>query len=87
MIQSKTVANAVTTVFAITYIACAVIAFIAPDFSFGVLSTWFHAFNLNPVKATTQMAIPSTIFGFITFSMYIWVTTFAIATLYKKWAK
>jgi len=80
-------ANAVTTVFAVAYIACALVAFVAPDLYFGIMSSWFHAINFDAVKATIPMSLPTTLFGIITFSIYIWITTFAIAKLYHFFAK
>ena len=86
MLKPTALANATTTVFAIFYIACALIAFIAPNLYFGVLNSWFHSFNLDSVKSTTSMSLPTTLFGIVTFSAYIWIATFAVAKMYHYFA-
>ena len=87
MLKPKAFANAITTVFLVAYIACALIAFIAPDLYFGILSNMFHSFNLEAVKATTPMSLVSVVLGIVMFSAYVWVFTFASASLYNKFAK
>lgn len=87
MLKPKAFANAITSVFFVAYIACALLAFIAPDLYFGILGNIFHSFNLDAVKATTPMSLGSLVLGVVTFSAYIWVFTFASASLYNKFAK
>lgn len=87
MLKPKAFANAITSVFFVAYIACAVIAFIAPDLYFGILSNMFHSFNLEAVKATTPMSLGGLVLGVVTFSVYVWVFTVASASLYNKFAK
>ena len=87
MLKPTAIANAITLVFFVAYIACALIAFIAPDLYFGILSNMFHSFNLEAVKATTPMSLGATVLGVVTFSAYVWVFTFASASLYNKFVK
>lgn len=87
MLKPNALANAVTIVFIVAYVACALVSFTAPDLYFGVLSNIFHAFNLDAVKATTSMSLGSFIMGVVFFSAYVWVFTFASASLYNKFAK
>lgn len=87
MLKPKAFANAITFVFFVAYIACALIAFIAPDLYFGILSNMFHSFNLEAVNATTPISLGATVLGIITFSAYVWVFTFASVSLYNKFAK
>lgn len=87
MLKAIPFANAITSVFFVAYIACALIAFIAPDFYFGILSNIFHSFNLEAVKATTPMSLGGLVIGVVTFSAYVWIFTFASASLYNKFAK
>lgn len=87
MLKPKAFANAITSVFFVAYIACAIIALIVPDLYFGILSNMFHSFNLDMVKATTPMSLVGLVLGVATFSVYVWVFTFASASLYNKFAK
>lgn len=87
MLKPKAFANASTTVFVVAYVICGIIAFVAPDLLFSVANSWFHAINLDVVKAATPMGIGTFIFGVVTFGAYIWVLTFAGASLYNKFAK
>ena len=87
MLKPTAFANAITTVFLVAYIACALLALIAPDLYFGILGNLFHSFNLESVKATTPMTLGGLVLGVVTFSAYIWVFTFASASLYNKFAK
>ena len=87
MLKAQAFANAVTTVFVVAYVICGIIAFVAPDLLFNVANSWFHAINLDVVKATTPMELGTFVFGVVTFSVYIWVLTFAGASLYNKFAK
>lgn len=87
MLKPTAVANAITLVFIVAYVTCALVSFIAPDLYFGVLSNIFHAFNLDAVKATTPMSFGGLAIGVVTFSAYVWVFTFTSASLYNKFAK
>lgn len=87
MLKSKAIANAITSVFFVAYVACALVAFIAPDLYWGVLNSWFHAMNIEAVKATSPMSLGTFVLGAVTFSAYIWVFTFSAASLYNKFAK
>ncbi len=87
MLKPKAFANAITSVFFVAYIACALIALIAPDLYFGILSNMFHSFNLEAVKATTPMSFGTFILGVVFFGIYIWVITYAAASLYNRWVK
>ena len=87
MLKPQAFANAITTVFIVAYVICGIIAFVAPDLVFSVAGSWFHAINLEAVKATTPMSIGTFLFGVVSFAAYIWVFTFAAASLYNKFAK
>lgn len=87
MLKPQAFANAITSVFFVAYIACALIALIAPDLYFGILSNMFHSFNLEAVKATTPMSIGTFLFGVVTFAAYVWILTYSGVRLYNKFAK
>ena len=88
MIKPAVLANAVTTVWTITYILCALFVVLFPDLSFSITETWFHFVNLASVHAVaTAISFGSIIIGVITLGIAIWIVTYSSATLYNKWAK
>ena len=80
-------ANAATTVAVFSFIACGVLAYIAPDLLVGIANSWFHALNLEAVRATTPMSLGTFILGVVTFGVYIWVLIFAGVHLYNRLEK
>lgn len=87
MLKPKAFANAITSVFVVAFVICGIATFIAPDLVFGIAGSWAHSINLEAVRSTTPMTLGSFVLGVITFGIYIWVVTFASASLYNKWAK
>jgi len=87
MLKPQALANAATTVGVVAFVICGIATFIAPDLVFGIAGSWAHSINLEAVRSTTPMSLGSFILGVITFGIYIWVITFAGASLYNKWAK
>lgn len=87
MFQPKILANAVTTVWLIGYGICTLLAYIAPDLIFGVASAWFHAINIDVVRASMTMPLTSLLFGFVSFGTVVWLGTFTVGSLYNRWTK
>ncbi len=88
MIKPAILANAVTTVWMITYILCALFVVLFPDLSFSITQTWFHFVNVASVHAVaTSISFGSMLMGVITLGIAIWVITYCSAALYNKWAK
>lgn len=87
MLKPIPFANAVTVVGVSLYVVCRVIALIAPGLLFSVGQSWFHTFNLQAVKSVPPMDLGTFIFGGITFGILAWVTAYATASLYNKFAK
>ncbi len=87
MVKPIALANAITTVFIVAYVICGIIAFVATDLLFSISGSWFHAMNLESVKATTPMSVGTFLFGVVTFGGYVWILTFTGASLYNKFAK
>jgi len=87
MLKPQAFANAVAVVGLALYVVCRVIALIAPDLLFNVGQSWFHTFSLNAVKTTSTFDLGTFLFGGITFSILAWVTAYATASLYNKFAK
>lgn len=80
-------ANSVTTVWGTAYAVCGIAAMVLPNMYFGVLNNWFHSINLELIKSTTPLALTSFLVGLATFSAYIWIITFATASVYNAWSK
>ncbi len=87
MLKPQALANAITTVFIVAYLICGVIAFVAPDFLYSIANSWFHAIDVASVRATTPMGFGTFVFGVVTFGAYIWILTYAVASLYNKFTK
>ena len=88
MIKPAVLANAVTTVWMITYILCTLFVVLFPELSFSITQTWFHFVNVASVHAVvTSISFGSVIIGVITLGIAIWIVTYFLAALYNKWAK
>lgn len=87
MFKPTTLANSVATVWGAAYALCGIAAMVLPDLYFGVLNNWFHSINLELIKSTMPLALPTFIVGLLTFVAYIWVITFATASVYNAWSK
>lgn len=69
------------------YIACRILSLFAPDFLFSVAKSWFHAFSIDSVKVAAPLSFGELILGAITLSVLVWITFYAGAVLYNKWAR
>lgn len=87
MIKATVLANAVTTTWLVAYLVCAFVAFFIPSLYWGILGSWMHALNLEIAKATSPMSFLNFVWGVLTFGTYVWIITFAGATLYNRWSK
>lgn len=87
MSKPTVLANAVTLVWATAYVVCGIGAMLFNDLYFGIVNTWFHGINVALIRSTTPLTLSSLIMGFITFSIFIWVITFATGSVYNMMAK
>lgn len=87
MLKPQPFANAVTVVGLSLYVICRFLALIAPDLLFSIGKSWFHTFNLEAVKMTATFDFGTFLVGGITFGILTWVTAYATASLYNKFAK
>jgi hypothetical protein len=87
MSKPAILANSVTAVWGTAYALCGVAAMILPNLYFGVLNNWFHSINLELIKSTTPLTLISFLMGLATFSIFIWVITFATVSVYNAWSK
>lgn len=87
MIKTTVLANASATVIGAGYIICRLISAVAPNFLFSIGQSWFHTVNLELVRTTGSMSMGAFIFGLISSIVVAWVTAYAIAELYNRWAK
>lgn len=87
MLKPVVLANAATTVMVSLYVVCRIVSLIAPDFLFTVARSWFHTLSLDSSRGTTPMESGTFLFGLITLSVLVWVTTYATVDLYNRWLK
>lgn len=87
MLNAKAFANAAAAVMGIWVVACALLAYVAPDLLFTVAQSWTHTMNLQAVRSTFVPDFGLLVLGFITAVGLTWVTTYATIALYNKWAK
>lgn len=87
MSKPTILANSVTAVWGTAYALCGIAAMIFPNLYFGVLNNWLHSINLELLKSSTPLTLISFLMGLATFSIYIWVITFATAAVYNAWSK
>lgn len=87
MSKPTILANSVTAVWGTAYALCGIAAMIFPNLYFGVLNNWLHSINLELLKSSTPLTLISFLMGLATFSIYIWVITFATASVYNAWSK
>lgn len=87
MLKEVAFANAFTLVSLGVYVICRVLSLVAPDFLFNVGKSWFHTFSLESMRVVAPFDLGTFIFGAITLSVLVWVTTYTGASLYNKWAK
>ena len=87
MLNSSSFANAAATVMAVWVVVCALLSYIAPDLLFSVAQSWMHNINLDAVRMTITPSLGSVLLGLVSASGLTWATTYAMITLYNKWAK
>lgn len=87
MIRANSLANAVTLVMLILYVACAAISFAAPDFILGMGQTWVHTINMDLIKSTRQMTFGSFVWGAASLGVLTWLVTYGTAVSYNYFVK
>lgn len=87
MLNAKAFANAAATVMAVWVVACALLAYVAPDLLFTVAQSWTHAMNLEVLRSTFTPNLGLLLLGFVSATGLTWLTTYGTITLYNKWAK
>lgn len=87
MLNAKAFANAAAAVMAIWIVACALLAYIAPDLLFTIAQSWTHSMNLEALRSTFAPDAGLLLLGFVSAVGLTWVTTYATIALYNKWVK
>lgn len=87
MLNAKAFANASTVVSVGLYVVCRVVSLVAPDFLFSIAKSWIHTFELDSTKAIAPMELGTFIFGVITLSVLVWITSYTTIVLYNRWAR
>jgi len=86
MLKPIPFANAMAVVWIAAYIICVAFAVLLPNVYLGLAGSWIHAINLA-MSNKPVFSLPSFAFGLITFSMFMWVISFAFAKLYNIFSK
>lgn len=87
MLKPEAFANSATIVTVAVYLICALLAYIAPNFLFGITKPWFHLINLEVLRADRIASPASILFGLISIAAVTWVTTYVVIELYNRFAK
>jgi len=87
MLKPQAFASALTVAALGLYVVCRVVSLIAPDFLFAIGRSWFHTFSLDSMRAVAPMDIGTFLLGAVSIGVLVWVTAYATASLYNKWAK
>ena len=87
MVKPIALANAFTIVGVGLYIGCRALALLVPDLLYSVGQSWFHTLSLNAVRGAQPFNTGTFIFGGIVWAVLVWVTFWAGAYLYNKFAK
>ncbi|MBI4498063.1 MAG: hypothetical protein HY689_09215 [Chloroflexi bacterium] len=87
-LQVVPLANAVTAVALVFYVACAALAIVAPEALIGLFQPWLHGLTLEPLRPTGPWFRPGEFaIGLLTFSATFWLGTAAVAWLYNAWSR
>lgn len=87
MLNAKAFANAAAAIVGIWIIACALLAYVAPDLLFSMAQSWTHAMNLEVLRSTFAPNLLSLLWGFVSAVGLTWVTTYGMIWLYNRWSK
>ena len=84
MIRPGMLANAVATVVAAGYVLCRLIAAVDPRLLFNGGQSWFHTFDLEPIRATGSISAMF-ILGLVSSVLVSWLGAYATGELYRRW--
>lgn len=87
MLKPIAFANAFTAVWFVAYIVCWLLSALAPELIYTISKSWMHSLNLDAVRGTATLDLGPALLGAVTFSVFVWVITYAGATLYNRLAK
>lgn len=85
--KETVLANTLGMLGAVYYFICTLLVFLAPDLYRQVAQSWMHGVDTTAVWNNQPPAIGTVLFGFITFSIFAWVTGYLIAATYNYLAK
>jgi hypothetical protein len=78
-------ANAAAIVGGVTYLVCAAITALAPGLYFTVVQSWAHGLGLATLQAGAPSMTPGDLaIGFVTFTVFVWLVSAALAALYNR---
>ena len=82
-LNPKKVALSLAVVSAILYVACALLIFIAPDFTLSLFSNLFHGIDITQI-ADTSISLGSTLLGLVEIIVYALIAGWVFAWVYNK---
>src|SRR3989344_5290309 len=86
MLKEQAFANALAVVTLGVYVVCRVLALVASDLLFAIGQSWFHTWNLDAVKSVAPFDLGIFIIGAVTSTALVWITAYAAANLYNRFA-
>ena len=86
MIRTFSLANAVTSLVAVSYVVCYALALIVPGFLFTIAQSWIHVLNLDTLQTSATLSLGEAIIGLVSVSAVVWVWTYATAAVYNRLA-
>src|SRR3990167_8919427 len=84
--DTKASANATAIVGGAAYLICVVWVYFSKSSYMGVMSSWFHGVDFKGLPAK-QLELGSAFWGFITFTVFLWLVGYFWAYFYNKFTK
>ena len=86
MVNSKVAANAMAVVMGVGYVVCRVLSWLVPGWLFMIAQSWFHTFNVSP-GVVEEFSSSTLLIGLISSMAIVWIWTYAVVALYRRWVK
>ncbi len=82
----KASANATAVVGGAAYLICVAWVYFSRSSYMGIMSSWFHGIDFKELP-TKQFELGSALWGFITFTVFLWLVGYFWAYFYNKFTK
>lgn len=87
MIKSIPFSNAAAIVAVGFSIICWVLTLVAPDFVFGIATSWSHMINFDVVRLENTASFGEALIGFISLGIVVWVSAYVFTECNNYFAK